>query len=199
MNRAQADQLGRLARTAGARAAAFIAASARVCGRASRHLAESVAAVPLAMRRLITAGLFMLCGIVGALTLHNTAGLACVVLVIPVSAMTLGALAQRWYSEVGQAPSTGAVASLSDSQRSLEYVDKKLSGAFHAFGAERNQHAMIALFQAKTALELTLGTEQDTENPIDAWLCADDRTRPRIRAGSATRVSLAESNSLAAS
>lgn len=58
---------------------------------------------------------------------------------------------------------------------------------------------MIALFQAKTAVELTLGTEQDEASHIDALLAVDGHdTRPRIRAGSAPK-SLRESNSLAAS
>ena len=200
--RKRADRAGRLARQVGVRAAAAITTGARYGGRASRQLARSVAAMPASLRYLILAGLLLLCGIVGALTLHNTVGLTCTVVVIPVCAMVLGALGQRWYSGLGlPVPGDSSTETpLTDSQRSLAYVDKKLSGAFNAFGAERNQHAMIALFQAKTAIELTLGTEQDADNSIDAWLSADDHAaRPRIRAGSATRVSLAESNSLAAS
>lgn len=202
VSREQADRVGRVARRAGTRAAALIVAGARSGGRASRSLSRSIAAMPAALRHLILAGLLTLCGIVGALTLHNTAGLVCIVVVVPVCAMVLGALGQRWYSGSGLSVTGGAnpETSTNDARRSLEYVDKKLTGAFNAFGADRNQHAMIALFQAKTAIELTLGTEQDAESSIDAWLAADDHAaRPRIRAGSASRVSLAESNSLAAS
>ena len=58
---------------------------------------------------------------------------------------------------------------------------------------------MIALFQAKTAVELTLGTEQDTASHVDALLAVDDHdSRPRIRAGSAAKT-LRENTSLAAS
>ncbi len=58
---------------------------------------------------------------------------------------------------------------------------------------------MIALFQAKTAVELTLGTEQDAVSHIDALLSVEGHdARPRIRAGSAAK-SLRENNSLQAS
>jgi hypothetical protein len=57
---------------------------------------------------------------------------------------------------------------------------------------------VIALFQAKTAVELTLGTEQDTAGHIDEPVPLEDYgLRPRIQAG--TGSTLSESNSLAAS
>ncbi|WP_235733862.1 hypothetical protein [Mycolicibacterium austroafricanum] len=59
---------------------------------------------------------------------------------------------------------------------------------------------MIALFQAKTAVELTLGTEQDLASYGDIALRADDYgLRPRIRAGSGPTTAPREGNSLAAS
>ena len=57
---------------------------------------------------------------------------------------------------------------------------------------------MIALFQAKTAIELTLGTEQSAATPIEALLTVDENAaRPRIRAGA--KSALRDTNSLAAS
>ena len=154
-----------------------------------------------ALRLLILVGVLMLLGIVGAIALHNSLGLACIVVVVPVCSIALGALGQRWYSALGgqqthRVEGPAAEAAAPELQRSVEYVDKKLTFALNAFGAERHQHAMIALFQAKTAVELTLGTEQDA----DMFLALDEHTtRPRIRAGGASRSSMRESTSLAAS
>jgi hypothetical protein len=126
------------------------------------------------------------------------------VVVVPVCSITLGALGQRWYSGLGtqQAEHTNAPATepaTSELQRSVEYIDKKLTVALTSFGTERHQQAVIALFQAKTAVELTLGTEQDTASH-DVPLPADGHElRPRIRVGPASKTLLRESNSLAAS
>ena len=68
----------------------------------------------------------------------------------------------------------------------MGYVDRKLTLALNSLGSERHQQAVIALFQAKTAVELALGTEQDDSEReaepvhVDAY-----RLRPRIQAGSA--------------
>lgn len=204
VTRKQADELGRLARKAGTAATGFIADIARYCGGAIRQLSHAIEAVPPAVRLLTVVGVTMLLGVVGAIALQNSLGLACIVVVVPVCSFVLGALGHRWYSGLGiqplpRAESPAAATSAPELQRSVEYVDKKLAVALNAFGAERQQHAMIALFQAKTAVELTLGTEQDEASHIDALLSVDGHeARPRIRAGSAPK-SLRESNSLAAS
>jgi hypothetical protein len=141
----------------------------------------------------------MLLGIVGAVTANEALALLCTVVVIPVCAMTLGALGHRWYNGLGGQPAqtSGAVES-SDLQRSVEYVDKKLAVALTSIGTERHQQALISLFQAKTALELTLGTEQDAASYLDMPVLADHHPlRPRIRVGA--KAPLRESNSLAAS
>jgi hypothetical protein len=147
----------------------------------------------------------MLLGVVGAIALRNTLGLICTVVVIPVCASILGALGHRWYSGLGAVVHSRANARPvepvpSDLQRSVEYVDKKLALALTSFGTDHHQQAVIALFQAKTAVELTLGTEQDAATYSDVPLRADDYgLRPRIRAGSGSTSPLRESNSLAAS
>ena len=210
VTREDADRVGRLALQAGTRGVTFLAAVSRYTLGMLRGLVRSIEKIPAALRLFVFVGVLMLLGVVGAVTQHGTLGLACLVVVVPVCSMILGALGQRWYSglstptltpadsPVAEAPSSQAPSS--ESQRALAYVDKKLAVAFNAFGADRQQHAMIALFQAKTAVELTLGTEQDADNSLDAYLGSDmDTARPRIRAGSASRTSVHESNSLASS
>ncbi|WP_246585058.1 hypothetical protein [[Mycobacterium] fortunisiensis] len=201
--RTQADAVGRIAADAGAAIVRFLAGVARSGARTATHLSRAVAAVPPPVRWLAVAGLLILLGIVGAVVLPDTLGLVCIIVVIPVCSITLGALGHRWYAGFDPQPAphveSPATASASDLQRSVEYVDKKLAVALGAFAAEHQQHAMIALFQAKTAVELTLGTEQEAGAPIDALLSVDAHSaRPRIRVGAAA-AALRESNSLAAS
>ncbi|MGV0813105.1 hypothetical protein ABQF34_14180 [Mycolicibacterium boenickei] len=204
VTRKQTDELSRIALNAGTAIVGFIAGIARYGARAARHLSRTIEAVPPTMRVLAVTGVLTLLGIVGAIALPNTLGLVCIVVVVPVCSIALGALGHRWYSGLGGQPmprveSPVAGTSAPDLRRSVEYVDKKLTVALNAFGAERQQHAMIALFQAKTAVELTLGTEQDSASHVDALLSVEAHdARPRIRAGSAAK-SLRESNSLAAS
>lgn len=204
VTREQADEVGRMARNAVTAIMGFIAGVARYVARTVRQLALAIDAVPPAVRVLTLMGIFTLLGIVGAIALDGTVALVCIVVVVPLCSVSLGVLGHRWYSGLGtqSAPSAAVpavAAPVSDLQRSIEYVDKKLTLALNAFGAERQQHAMIALFQAKTAVELTLGTEQDTASHVDALLAVDDHdSRPRIRAGSAAKT-LRENTSLAAS
>ncbi|CQD18804.1 hypothetical protein BN970_04192 [Mycolicibacterium conceptionense] len=202
--RKKADEAGRLALRAGTAVGGAIASTARYGGRVAGRLSRAVEAVPPTVRLLAVASVTMLLGIVGAITMQNPLGLLCIVMVVPVCSFTLGVLGHRWYTGLDTQPAAGveqsaAGPSTPELQRSVEYVDKKLAIALTAFGAERQQHAMIALFQAKTAVELTLGTERDETNHIDALLSVESHEpRPRIRAGSAPK-SLRESNSLAAS
>lgn len=202
VTREQADKVGQIARTAAAAVIGFVAGIARSGAETLRQLSRAIAAVPPAVRLVTVVGVTMLVGIVGAIALQNSLGLACIVVVVPVCSFALGALAHRWYSGLGVEPAPRAEsqgASVPELQRSVEYVDKKLAIALNAFGAERQQHAMIALFQAKTAVELTLGTEPEDASHVDALLSMEGHdARPRIRAGSAPK-SLRESTSLAAS
>ncbi|MEZ0359160.1 hypothetical protein [Mycobacterium sp. SA01] len=201
ITRKQADDLGRGALKAVTSVARFIAAVARNTALAVTKIWRVIEGVPPAVQLFGAAGIGMLLGIVGAITLHSTAGLVCTVVIIPVCAAVLGALGHRWYRGLGIDATghlTPAEPTQSDLQRSVEYVDKKLALAINAFGTEQHQQAVIALFQAKTAVELTLGTDQDPPSHVDLSLRADDYAlRPRIRAGSTS--ALPESNSLAAS
>jgi hypothetical protein len=201
VTRKQADQMGQIALKAITGIATFIASLARAGARAVRQVWCVVEAVPAAVQLFVVAGVLMLLGVAGAITLHNSLGLICTVVVIPVCAGILGILGHRWYSGVSAEatrPPHAAEPAVSDLQRSVQYVDKKLAVALSSLGTEHHQQAVIALFQAKTAVELTLGTEQNSESCVDVPLRADDYgLRPRIRAGSTS--ALRESNSLAAS
>jgi len=204
VSRKQADKVGRVALAALTNIARFIAGVARFGARVVTQMWRAIEAVPRALQLFVLAGVLMLLGLVGAIALDTSLGLICTVVVVPVCSITLGVLGHRWYSGLGiqqtqHTESPTAEPSTSDLQRSVEYIDKKLTVALTSFGTERHQQAVIALFQAKTAVELTLGTEQDAVS-YDVPLPADGLDlRPRIRVGSASKSLLRESNSLAAS
>jgi len=201
VSRKQADEAGRAVVKAITAIARFVASGARSGARAVRQAWHVIESVPPAVQLFSGAGALMLLGVVGAITLHDRLGLICTVVVIPVCAAILGALGQRWYSGLGTETTRqahSAEPAPSELQRSVQYVDKKLAQALTSFGTEHHQQAVIALFQAKTAVELTLGTEQDAASYIDVPLRADDYgLRPRIQAGPTS--ALRESNSRAAS
>ena len=205
VTRHHVDSAGRLARGVGTALFTATRAIAAYCADLVRMTGRAVGSVPAALRAMAVLTILMLLGIVGSIAWQGTAGLLCSVVVIPLCAIALGALGHRRYGNghsqadhTAQTAAAAPVASAKDLQRAVDYVDHKLTLALNSFGAERQQAAMIALFQAKTALELTLGTEQTETTPIDALLLADESAaRPRIRAGAKT--ALRESSSLAAS
>ncbi len=203
VTREHVDEIGRIAFTVITAIARFVADVVRAGASAIRCVWRAVGAVPAALQLFAGTGLLMLFGVVGAITLRNSVGLICIVVVVPVCSAILGVLGYRWYSGPGAHPTRHndaqpAVPAASDLQRSVHYVDKKLAQALTSIGTEHHQQAVIALFQAKTAVELTLGTEQDDAGYVDIPLRAGD-PRPRIRAGAGPTSSLRESNSLAAS
>ena len=196
------DEMGRSAVKAITSVAGFVAGAARSTAQVLGRAWRAFQAVPPALRLFVVAGVLMLLGVVGAIALHNTLALMCVVVVIPVCSSILGVLGHRWYSGIGaELPRRKATEpATSDLRRSVEYVDKKLALALTSLGTDHHQQAVIALFQAKTAVELTLGTEQDTASHADVAIRSDDYgLRPRIRAGSDSTSPMWESDSLAAS
>ncbi|MDF2826410.1 MAG: hypothetical protein K0R68_3818, partial [Mycobacterium sp.] len=204
VTRTQADKLGRVVLDALSGITKFVAGAARVGARVITQAWHAIEAVPSAVKLLLVAGIGMLVGLVGAIALDTALGLICTVVVVPVCSLTLGALGHRWYSGLGaqraRTDTAPAQPAPSDLKRSVEYVDKKLGVALNTFGTEQHQQAVIALFQAKTAVELTLGTERDTTGYGEMPLPADEhQLRPRIRVGSTSKSLLRESNSLAAS
>ena len=131
VTREQADEVGRMARNAVTAIMGFIAGVARYVARTVRQLALAIDAVPPAVRVLTLMGIFTLLGIVGAIALDGTVALVCIVVVVPLCSVSLGVLGHRWYSGLGtqSAPSAAVpavAAPVSDLQRSIEYVDKKL-------------------------------------------------------------------------
>jgi len=186
LSRTQVDELGRTAAKAVAAAATAvgkaIAGVARFAAHAVARIWRALEAVPAAVQLLAVVAILMLLGIVGSIAAAGTLGLICSVVVVPVCSIALGALGHRWFTRSAVAPA----AAESDLSRSVVYVDKKLTLALNSLGSERHQQAVIALFQAKTAVELALGTEQDEADRDDAPVHVDAyRLRPRIQAGSA--------------
>lgn len=200
VTRKHVDDVGRFAVKVVAGLARAVAGLARYGARVVGQLWRAIDDVPPALQLLFACGVLMLLGIVGSIALTGTPGVMCSVVVVPVCSIAVGALGHRWYGRPGgeRTDVRGQAADASDLQRSVVYVDKKLTLALNSFGSERHQQAVIALFQAKTAVELALGTEQDTADHIDEPVSVDDYgLRPRIQDGS--RSALPESNSLAAS
>ena len=205
VTRKHADEAGRIALEVAGAVARWVAGVARYGTRIARMLWCRLEVVPSAVKLFYGAVLLTLLGIVGAVAYDNALGVMCTVVVVPVCAGILGAFGHRWYSALdeGSARRTdprAAEPTETDLQRSVRYVEKKLSLALTSFGTEHHQQAVIALLQAKTAVELTLGTEQDLTSYADIALRADDYgLRPRIRAGSGSTSAPREGNSLAAS
>lgn len=201
ITRKQADDAGRAAIRAVTSVARFLAGIARGFATAVTQMWRMVQAVPPAVQLFVAAGTLMLLGVVGAITFHATFGLVCIVVVVPVCAATLGALAHRWYSGLGiDTPRTARTAkpAAPGQDRTAQYVDAKLAQALSSFGTEQHQQAVIALFQAKTAVELTVGTEHDVTSFFDVALRADDYgLKPRIRGGAESTSQFREGNSLA--
>ncbi|WP_395310245.1 hypothetical protein V4U86_05335 [Mycobacterium sp. AMU20-3851] len=209
LDKERVDRFGRTAADALTKTASAVV---RVIGGLARYVAAVVTqswrafdAIPRALKMMFVACVLMLAGIAGTISLAGTAGLVCAVLVVPIAAITLGALGHRWMAEPGAAatPDTALEAPSSDPSdlsRSVLYVDKKLAVALNALGSDRHQQAVIALFQAKTAVELALGTELEEDAADNAPVQVDAyRLRPRIQPGSASKSTIPESNSLAAS
>ncbi len=200
ITQAQADKLGRAALDTVRSTAGAIADVARYGARVLTQCWRAIDALPAALKLLFVAGPLMLIGLAGSIALDNSVGLICTVVIVPMCSMALGALGYRWYLGVGgHRDADTAQPAPSDLQRSVEYVDKKLAVALNSFGTERHQQAVIALVQAKTAVELTLGSESEDASYGVPLVDGDQIPRPRIRLGSSSKSLLQESNSLAAS
>lgn len=187
VSRTQVDAFGRSAakavRVTATATGKALAGIARFIARGLTQIGRAIDAIPAALQLLAVLAVAVLFGIVGAITAAGTLGLICTVVVVPVCSIALGALGHRWFSRSAAAPAPAE----SDLSRSVGYVDRKLTLALNSLGSDRHQQAVIALFQAKTAVELALGTEQDDSDCDDSPPVHVDayRLRPRIQAGSA--------------
>jgi hypothetical protein len=205
VTRKQADAWGRIALKAGVGIARFAARVARYGAGVVEQLWVAIGRVPAALRLLFVVGVLVLLGVVGSIASDSAVAAVCAVVVVPVCGIAFGALGYRWScglrdEQPQRTDVPAAEVATSEHDRTLEYVDKKLASALNAFGIERHQQAVIALFQAKTAVELALGTEQDSTSDVATLFPAGDQhLRQRIRAGSTPNLPLQEGNSLAAS
>ena len=205
VTRQHVDDVGRGVVKISRSLSSLVGRAARSGARIVAQMWRALAAVPPAARLLFLASALLLLGFVGALVLDGTPGLLCIIVVIPVCAAVLGALGYRWYSGLGihaavASQSRPIQPAKSDLERSVYYVDRKLALALTSLGTDHHQQAVIALFQAKTAVELTLGTEQDLDSYADMTMRPDDYgLRPRIGAGSGSTSTPREGNSVAAS
>ena len=200
VTRKHVDDVGRVAVKVAAGLAKAVAGFARYCARLVGQIWRVIDEVPPALQLLFLSGVLVLLGVFGSIALSGTLGLMCSIVVVPVCSIVVGALGHRWYSrQDGERVAVrDHAAEASELERSVAYVDKKLTLALNSFGSERHQQAVIALFQAKTAVEFVLGTEQDTAGHIDEPVSVEDYgLRPRIQAG--TKSALSEGNSLAVS
>lgn len=209
VSRQQVEAFGRTVAMALVKAASAIAKAVAAIARCTAHIvariSRAAAAVPAALQVLTVMALLMLLGIVGSIAATGTLALICAIVVVPLCSIALGALGQRWLSrntgdQAPQAQRRSAEALTSDLSRSVGYVDKKLTLALNSLGSDRHQQAVIALFQAKTAVELALGTDLDDPDRVEAPVQVDAyRLRPRIQAGPTSKSAMPESSSLAAS
>lgn len=202
VRREQINELGRNAAGAAGSVVRALAAVARHGARVAAAMWRAIGDVPVALRVLFVLAFLMLLGIVGSIALSGTAGLLCAIVVVPVSSIVVGALGHRWLAKDGaEHPAVRArEANPSELTRSIVYVDKKLTLALNSFGSDRHQQAVVALFQAKTAVELALGTEGETASHINEAVPIDVYgLRPRIRAGEASNSLTSETTSAAAS
>jgi hypothetical protein len=195
--RKRTDEFGRIAIKFGASVAAFARRADTVCGRMATFGWQLLREVPPALQLLGALGMLTVLSIVGSVALDSAFGRTCAVVFVPVFSLAFGVIAHRSYGGPGgergprkavhkNAPNT--TNPTADLARSIEYVDSKLAFALNALGTDRQQQAVIALIQAKTATELTLGTVHESVEP---------GLRPRIKDGGVSKTFPPESASAA--
>ena len=196
VTREQIDQFGRTAAMAAAGVVRFAGSVAKGLGRLVSWGWHTVEQAPPAARLLFITGVLTLVSIAGSVALDDSLGLTCAIVFVPLCAVTLGAVGHRWYT--GLTADQAASHATSELERSVRYLDNKLTFALNSLDTEQHQQAVIALFQAKTAIELALGTEQSAiASQPDGVPAVADHTRPRIQAASTS--ALRENNSQVAS
>ena len=117
-------------------------------------------------------GLFAALSIVASLAFDNALGVASAALFVPALSAAFGAVAMRSMDarRTSRALREDALregAQLRQLERTLHYVDTKLSTGLTQFGSDRHNDAVIAMFQAKAATELYLGSAPDLDSPSD--------------------------------
>lgn len=190
LSREHTDAIARAAAKFGAGVATFLRRAGAICLSVATFGWRLIRQVPPALQLLGALGLCALLSIAGSVALDNALGKTCAVVFVPGFALALGVVAHHWYLSLDVDKSTTATDAQPtlDLHRSVEYVDSKLAFALNALGTDRQQQAVIALIQAKTATELSFGTGQEPVRPS---------LRPRIRAGGSSKTPVRESVSVA--
>ncbi len=184
--RKHTEKLGRIAVSVGAAATAVARRIGTLCTGIAMIGWQVIRQVSPVLQLLGALGLGALLSIAGSVALDNALGKTCAVVFVPGFALAFGAVAHHWYRSLGQ-ERQHAPGRAPDLARSVEYVDTKLAFALNALGTDRQQQAVVALIQAKTATELSFGSGQGPERPAP---------RPRIRVGKVAKVSARESISV---
>ncbi|MBX7435074.1 hypothetical protein JDV09_23675, partial [Mycobacterium sp. Y57] len=130
----------------------------------ARRAGDRVASASPTTLLLGLLGLLTTLSVVASLAFHNALGVTSAVLFVPALSAAIGALAVRCLDErrARQAQREQALPEamqLRQLEHTLEYVDTKLSAGLSQFGSDRHNDAVIAMFQAKAATELYLGSE----------------------------------------
>ena len=186
LTRERTDELTRAATTFGTGVATFLRRAGAVLWTVTTFGWRLIRQIPPVLQLLGALGLCALLSIAGSVALDNGLGKTCAVVFVPGFALAFGIAAHHWYLSLDtDKPESQPKL---DPQRSVEYVDSKLAFALNALGTDRQQQAVIALIQAKTATELSFGSGHE---PVR------QSQRPRIRAGGPTKSSARENISVA--
>lgn len=121
---------------------------------------------PSPLQTLAILGGFAVLSVFGALAFpRNAFGQACVIAFVPGLCVALGILGNRWYAKQSLDQHTAratqnAIHATAHLQRSVRYVDDRLSAAQSHLENGRNDTGLIEVVRAKTAAELSLGTAE---------------------------------------
>lgn len=154
----------RWGRTAARQAATISAKLGPVVGRAG----DRVAAASPTTLLLTLLTLLAVASVVAGLTSDGSLGVAATVVFIPMLFGVIGAIGMRCLDErrrrhAQQDTQREETRTLAQIERTLDYVDAKLTTALTQFGTDRHNEAVIGMFQAKAATELYLGTDRRAE------------------------------------
>ncbi|HOW93270.1 hypothetical protein [Mycolicibacterium fallax] len=171
------------------------AASSKFAPLANRAGDAVIAASPLTLG-LAALSFLLTASIIASVALDNTLGVTAAILFVPALAGALGAAGMRSIDDRRRSRAAREVAqrdalAAQSLERTLDYVDAKLTRALDRFGTERHSDAVVAMFQAKAATELCLGPvppgpsrdPQATEVDVDRYGLAGFFTSSALTSG----------------
>ncbi len=147
------------------------AASSKLAFMADRA-GEAVAGASAMTLALVTLGSLLALSVIASLASQDALGIASAVLFVPVLSAGVGALGMRCFDirradRALHGESRRDMSSMDNLERSLGYVDAKLTTALGQFGTERHNDAVIAMFQAKAVTELYLPPEDEAGAAVE--------------------------------